>query len=61
MFLLLINSLGNPGKRKVTRCNVHIGQIIGYGKKSTLLRFNKRAQDLGDCPLFDNSEVVTPK
>ena len=45
----------------ISKCNVQFGEIEGYGKKSTLLRFNKRAQDLGDCPLFDNSEVVTPK
>jgi hypothetical protein len=34
--LLLIYTLSNPEKDKVTRCNVHVGQIIGYGKKSTL-------------------------
>ena len=30
--LLLIYTLGNPEKRKVTRCNMHFAQIEGYGK-----------------------------
>jgi hypothetical protein len=30
--LLLINTLGNPEKRKVTICNLHFSRIAHYGK-----------------------------
>jgi hypothetical protein len=33
MLLLLIYTLGNPEKRKITRCNMQFGEIAHYGKK----------------------------
>jgi hypothetical protein len=32
LLLLLIYTLGNPEKCKVTRCIVQFGEIEGYGK-----------------------------
>jgi hypothetical protein len=37
--LLLINSLGNPGKRKVSACNLQFLRIAHYGKKHAVLVF----------------------
>ena len=46
MFLLLIYTLGNLEKYKVTRCNVQFGEIACYGKKSSLFGQNLRPQYL---------------
>jgi len=32
---------------KYSRCNVHFGGIQRYGRKSLLLEFRKRPQDMG--------------
>ncbi|UCC95892.1 MAG: hypothetical protein JSW40_03865, partial [Candidatus Omnitrophota bacterium] len=47
----------------ITRCIVQFGEIVGYGKKSTLLRCTKPPQDIVALPpsfraKFDNFDAI---
>jgi hypothetical protein len=54
--LLLIYTLGNPGKRKISGCNLHFLRIAHYGKYCALFDLKDRPQHLVASPSFPKSQ-----
>jgi hypothetical protein len=55
-FLLLIYSLDNPEKRKVSGCNLHFLRIAHYGKKPSILGRGTRPQHIGASPFYSQKD-----